>query len=176
MDELRVKIEEITEGGTKTLGEQVKKIDVLKEEFGHSIKHLAYRDADPNLNYTCYMHALGVIGSEVVMNLLKKDAEIGCRYNILIDSDFILRLIEKDILSSNEEGEVIIYFADDKPVHGGRIEDDRVTSKWGVDCLWEHEVWEVPARYGSHTERFSIPNREQVEHEFVEYAQELTAR
>lgn len=153
--------------------EQVEKINALRSRFGHSIEHLAYREADPNLNYTCFMHALGVIGSPIVMGHLKWDAERGCRYGILIGSAFVLRLIEKGILNSSESGELIMYFADDKPVHGGRINGGKVTSKWGTDCLWEHAVWEVPTRYGNRTERFLIPDRKQVEREFDEYAKEL---
>lgn len=173
--ELRSEIEKITEGEAATLREQVEKIAALKSQYPHSIKHLGYRNVDPMLNYNCFMHALGTIGSEIIIKHLKWDAERECKYGILFGSNIVLRLIKKGILNRCEEGEVIMYFSDNNPVHGGRIKDDRVTSKWGSDCLWEHTVWEVPARYGNRTERFLIPKRGQVESEFDDYAKELVA-
>lgn len=173
--ELRSEIEKITEGGATTLREQIEKIEALKSRYSHLIKHLEYRNANPMLNYNCFMYALGTIGSEIIIRHLKWDAERGCEYGILFGSDIVLRLIKKGILNRREDGEVIMYFADEKPVHGGRIKDNRVTSKWGTDCLWEHAVWEVPTRYGNRTERFLIPEREQVEREFDDYVNELIA-
>jgi len=174
MDELRTEISKITEGGAKTFPEQVEKINALKGKFSHSIKHLKY--PDKKNRYNCFMHACGVIGSQVVIDHLRRDAQFDYRYGIKVGSSFVLRLIEKNILNIRKDGEVIIYFMDNEPKHGGRVEADRVTSKWGTDCLWEHGVWEVLSEYGNRTERFSIPNREQVEREFDAYAQDRIER
>jgi len=39
-------------------------------------------------------------------------------------------------------------------MHFGKIEQDRIISKWGKGLIWEHPVFEVPLSYG-HVVKYS---------------------
>ena len=84
-------------------------------------------------------------------------------------------LIEREILRRDDVGSVIVYFSDGRPVHAGRYQNDRVTSRWGIGYLWEHGIWEVPSSYGDQYQLFGLPTRRMLEREFREYFAELPA-
>ena len=168
---LREELDHIINGGARTVGNQRAKIESYINDFGHTIKFLQY--PDPERRFNCFSYALDAVDSKVINGILKEDAFRPKRYGVVFGTDFILQLIRKGILKLDPGGEIIIYLSNDKAVHGGKIKDNRVTSKWGTDCLWEHAIWEVPIMYGNTYSIFGKTVLTEVENEFNIYFENL---
>jgi len=69
----------------------------------------------------------------------------------LIDHNHLAEVPEDEAT----EGDLVFYFADSGLKHAGLLRDDgRVTSKWGIGHLYEHELFEVPESYGTYVRFF----------------------
>jgi hypothetical protein len=61
-------------------------------------------------------------------------------------------------LTAPKPGALVFYFRDDAWQHMGVVQESgRVQSMWGTFPVYEHDLWEVPARYGSEVRFFDMP-------------------
>lgn len=165
---LQKKLEDIvSRTGSKTENHPAE-IEALKNEMQHSIILIALHD--PMKPYNCLAYALGVTESVPIRRLMR----IHYSQSINFGSGYMSRLISKGILKENKsKGSVIIYFKDARPTHAGLLKGDRVTSKWGRGCLWEHDIREVPDSYGEEYKVFLPPAQDVVEREFQNYSKKF---
>jgi hypothetical protein len=173
MNELREKLNGIVNSGQYTIQQHPDAVAKLGEQIVHSIQCL---EVSSNLPYNCFAYALNVVDSGPITDILRRDAQLGCPVGVKFGTDLMERLIKNEILAPGGENEsLIVYFTDGRPSHAGRHQDGRVRSKWGIGCLWEHDIWDVPSSYGDEYQLFILPARETVEKQFQEYFAELEA-
>ena len=67
------------------------------------------------------------------------------------------------------EGHVVLYFKNSETKHVGRIQGNRVISKWGKNPIYEHAIPEVPASYGDEYEIFKRPSALYITNKFIEF-------
>ncbi len=147
----------------------------VAKHHSHSIRHVDPCDEGPSFN--CFQFAFGLKDSTVVVDLLTTDRDQGFPLGLTFGAEFVERLIDRELLVVDAEGDLLAYFADARPAHAGLIDEhDRVTSKWGDGHLWNHEIWEVPSSYGDCYERYSAKESGLVEEEFRIYEKELRER
>ena len=69
---------------------------------------------------------------------------------------------------------LVLYFADGVWQHAGTAsEDGRVVSKWGEFPVFDHDAFEVPARYGNEVRYYVMPRPENALKLFVEFVKSL---
>ncbi len=171
MNGLRDRLHEIVNSGHYGIREHPDAVRQLRADFDHSIDCLEIEFAP----YNCFAYALDVVDSETILEILRADLQAACPVDVKFGTEFMEHLIEREILRRDDVGSVIVYFSDGRPVHAGRYQNDRVTSKWGIGCLWEHGIWEVPSSHGDQYQLFGLPTRRMLETEFREYFAELSA-
>jgi len=142
---LRRELDEIVNGGEIEIADHAGAIAALASRNPHSIRHLPDPSKGP---YNCFTHALGLIDSDRVQRILKRDADWYGFAGIKVGSQFMVRLIADKLLVEDAAGELTVYFLDVTPRHAGRVVGGRIQSKWGIGNLWDHEIWEVPASHG----------------------------
>ena len=127
-----------------------------------------------SIPYNCFAHALGVIDSQRVIDLLIADGYRESSVGVKCGTEFVEILIQKALLLLNDAGPIIVYFRDSRPVHAGLVSGDMVISKWGGEgLLWKHGTWEVPSSYGQEIRRYDRVFVEAIEQEFERYAVDL---
>lgn len=134
---------------------------------GHAIRVL--ESSRPLARYTCFMHVVGLYDQEAYV-----EVAISGDGSIFANSTFIAYLIEQGVLSEKptaERGDIVLYFRDGSPTHAGiAIGDGRLISKWGIGHLYEHDVYEVPAKYGQEIRYYHrLAPEASLEH-FLEFA------
>ena len=167
---LRQALDEITNLPDTEIPRHPEMIEALREQHGHTI-HPAIDPDHAELGlptYTCFMHAFRLARSEIAYRIAS------CLPSTFPGSDFVdylahTRLREKP---SGATGDVVVYWADGRPSHAGVLRDGRVVSKWGIGQLWDHLVFEVPAKYGDRTRYFEPVDQRESEHAFIEFARE----
>ena len=117
--------------------------------------------------FTCFVHALGLAESRVVERIARA---LDRGY---ISSDFVAFLVGHlfESVSTEEarDGDIVLYWNDKTITHTGKVRSERVISKWGTGYLWQHDVFEVPMRYGSRVTFYRPLDRPVVEQAFVTY-------
>lgn len=96
--------------------------------------------------YTCFMFALGLAPPPAAVQAVMRDPA-----GQFPGVDFVRSLVVKSRLrpaAPARDGDVVVYFKGEDPVHAGLLEGGDVVSKWGLGHLWRHACWEVPAAYG----------------------------
>jgi hypothetical protein len=78
-------------------------------------------------------------------------------------------LVEKD-KRYRDDGDLLLYFSGDLPVHAAKAVGTRAVSKWGGGLLVDHEILDAPANYGSQVRCFTPITTEIAEAQFVKYA------
>lgn len=145
---LREQLTEITSNIHPTLHpNQVLK---LREKMNHSIELIEKPPAFPKENYICHDYALGLINCHEYMD------DFHARTNNAWSDDypnFITYLVQKRVLipTKYSDANLILYLDENnKPKHPGIIcPNGRIRSKWGLGCIWEHEMFEIPSIYGN---------------------------
>jgi hypothetical protein len=69
-------------------------------------------------------------------------------------------LAEGRLIETTTKSSIVIYFRDDTLLHAGKMDAKNVISKWGAGGthIWQHNLWDVPARYGDKARFFaSLP-------------------
>lgn len=166
MQSLREKINNIVNSGNYAINQHAFLIEKLKPIYHHSISVIPH---EISLPFNCFSFALDTIDSGRITEILKEDTSNDCRYGVKFGTDFINRMISGGFLVRDDNGSIIVYFKNGKPVHAGKIKNNRIVSKWGVGLLWEHDVWEIPNSYGDKNLRFRETDRESIEGEFIKY-------
>ena len=172
MRDLRDELEIIVNGGRYFIAEQPAAVAELFSKIPHSIRHVVEQSAQP---YNCFMYALRLLDHERVYAILQDDANRNGWADIKVGPKFVARLIDRGILVEDVEGEIVIYFRGNIPVHAGINDKGRITSKWGIGNLWVHEMWEAPRSYGDRTVRHRITHPELIDTEFEAHYAELLA-
>jgi len=67
---------------------------------------------------------------------------------------------------------VVIYSDANEITHAGKLKAGRVISKWGTGYLWEHDLSEVPAKYGHVVKFYCAVPKIVAEKAFVAYARQ----
>mgnify|MGYP001571175814 CR=1 FL=1 len=79
------------------------------------------------------------------------------------------RLLEQIPHSEASQGLVVLYFKDGETKHVGRLQGNRVLSKWGKNPVYEHDIFEVPASFGDEYEFFKQPSVRYITNKFIEF-------
>ncbi len=147
--ELRQKLDEATHGFPK---KHIERIAALQSIYPHNIslnQNPAFFDSDDCLLYA-FKDILPSDLRKILVNLIMKNS--GCFEDIgrgLISEGFISLHDEQ-----KESDIIVVYFDGDVAKHYGRIERNRIVSKWGNGYAWKHDLFEVPLSYGD-TIKFS---------------------
>ncbi len=149
-------------------------IDKLRQEIPHTIKLIEKSAFSLNYypNYNCHMYALNLLNSKEVDQKIR-----GRLGKVIPDKEFINYLLNQNILKKIDFKDIdfediIIYFKNDEPAHGGRIRSERIISKWGVvGHLWEHGINEAPFSFGAEKKYFRQISKELALKVFFEYSE-----
>jgi len=175
---LRQELEQITNGGKHAISRHEAAIAEISATHANRVRLFSPLVGMP---HNCFLFALGVVNSDVIQEILVRDAMLldrgKPRKDVKFGSEFMEELVTSGLLQPDENGEIIVYFDEAKPVHAGLMIGDRVRSKWGIGNTWEHELWEVPESYGNSARRFSLVcDLGEVEKLFRDYASRLPVR
>lgn len=122
---------------------------------------------------TCLTYALGLYKDDTYRAI----AGPAFSYEVFAGKPFVERLLEQGLLVELEQavpGCLVLYFADGVWKHAGTASlANRVISQWGTFPVYEHETFEVPARYGNQVRYFTMPDTAESLALFVEYAKSL---
>lgn len=117
---------------------------------------------------TCVLYALE-LGEERIYRA------IACNFNrrIFAGKTFVEWLVKEHLTEIDEpkEGCLALYFDRQVWQHIGVVSAaERVLSQWGEFPVYEHGVFEVPARYGDEVRYFEMPRRGEPLLLFLEFA------
>ncbi len=168
--ELREKLDQIT----ALPRDQVSRCPELVHQLNASHPHTIEVVVDPALadlpldKYTCFMHAFGLANSKPVIRIAR------ALDHVYPNREFVAYLIENHLSETTPEatrdGDVIVYSDPEKITHTGDVFSGRIVSKWGTGHLWNHRVFEVPARYGDDVKFYRAVPPQVAEEAFVAYA------
>jgi len=172
---LRQKLDQITD---QNIGNNIsKQIDLIKNiGIAHSIilKQEAIVGKPETFKFNCFSYALDIINHPVVEKMMKDHT------SIFIGSEFMEYLIQNKLqkidFSNKREGDIIIYFSNNKPEHAGKIFSNRIISKWGTGHMWEHEVLEIPLKYGDTYLTFKAISEKEALNCFLDYTRTKGAK
>jgi hypothetical protein len=170
---LRIALDQIS--NNVTVEQQIRGVLEIKDKFHHSIELIDSRQA--LYAYKCVQYALRLVGdatySSLVHRASHKQAFAGKQFvEWLIAKKYLLELPD----SSAAVGSLIGYFNGQGFKHVGVLgNSNRVKSKWGDLCLFEHGFGEVPATYGNEIRIFCAIPRELALTAFRLYLKELNS-
>lgn len=123
--------------------------------------------------YTCLMHAFDFTGKAEYIAIA--DYGLG---RVYAGADFAHWLFANGKLEeiSNQEalsGDLVIYSKNGNFKHVGVLQPHgRVTSKWGIGHLYNHEILEVPESYGVDVKYYRSLSSDHAYNVFVKFAEE----
>jgi hypothetical protein len=173
MRNIRVLLDEIT---AKNVALHADLLNEIKTEFNHSIAPISLKIEFPE-EFMCFEYALGLVNSLEYLGIRESEYRAGYFQPLGADNRFVTYMLEFGFLgeiapSEAKEGDLIVYFDDDKPTHAGVVaKNGRVTSKWGRGILVEHELFEAPATYGSKVKYYGMVDIKCCEDAFIEYCE-----
>ena len=147
MHELRVALEEQIAQNFDFDGHAMKP-EEIRERFTHSIKILPFSESLQDCN--CVMYALD-------FRMEKPTTFVGRFY---AGTDYLRSIIDQshitDVGINPRNGSLAVYFSGSKVEHVGVVSSEgRITSKWGIGYLYEHQLMELPSTYGTDVRYFS---------------------
>lgn len=167
---LRNKLEEVFEA--QDWSEYLSRLTAATRGFPNAIVLL--NSPYPIERYTCVVHVFEFTEKPEFVAIASRG------FNVVIAGPrFVEWLLEHRLLTEvseaeMREGDLILYFDPSGRIkHAGLNRGNgRVESKWGKGGLFQHNIFEIPASYGS-TVRFfrRIPSEEALQH-FKQYAKE----
>jgi len=121
-------------------------------------------------SYTCFQHAFELTEPPQLI------VDIATLWpHVYPNSKFVAYLIEHYLeeVGSDEirDRDVVVYFNGGVARHAGRVQGERVVSKWGTAHLWRHALYEVPSAYGNEVRFFRPLCREDSQQAFVRFAE-----
>lgn len=121
--------------------------------------------------YTCVVHVFDFTEKPEYTEI----ARFGLR-SIFAGATFIHWLLARNYLtevSQGGAGDLVLYFSNGHFKHVGIVGyRARITSKWGIGHLYEHESLEVPSSYGDEVRFYSALSYADAYSYFVEFAEE----
>lgn len=163
MNELRQKLHDLT--FDDALEQHVIRLEALQHTKPHTVKLVRIAEKRKD-RYNCFMYALNVVGIKEIEDLLSTRI-----FTLKFGSEFMQDLFQKGLVSEDKHGTVAVYFDGPTPTHAGAVAKGRVTSKWGMGNLWEHEVWEVPSSYGNNVRFVRIADPKAITQAFQHFAE-----
>ena len=136
------------------------RVEALKLTCPHSIKHMKTQPDNDRLD--CMDYAL-----EIPFGLVNLAATFQIDRNFATSG--LPGFLETIPESEASDGHVVLYFKDGEMEHVGRMQGDRVISKWGKHPVYEHAIAEVPASYGDEYEIFKRPSVSYITNKFIEF-------
>jgi hypothetical protein len=150
--ELRAELQRLTvppqDPGIEWLDLQIQEMEELNNRIPHSVR-LRTRYSEAIKEYNCFMYALDIAPDEV------RDMCLGW---IFPGQKFVQFLLANGHLREvKREPYLVIYFRDGLPQHAGKLEGQKVISKWGAGAthVWQHDLWDVPVEYGEKARFFA---------------------
>ena len=137
----------------------------LRTSFPHTVRYHELVDGS-----TCLTYALGLFRDRTYLAI----AGSCFNYQIFAGKRFVQWLMEKGHLKEVARpapGCLVFYFAGEVWQHAGTgVSNERVLSQWGTFPVYEHEAFEIPARYGNQVRYFAMPGSERIRDLFVVFA------
>ena len=122
-------------------------IRALSKEYTHSIS----LRCNPNImdsTSDCFLFVFEEYVPEQLVGKIsafsQKASEKSNVFQVLLDNGFIELHDER-----KADDKIVVYFDKGTVTHFGKIQNDKILSKWGVGLIWEHPVFEVPSSYGN---------------------------
>jgi hypothetical protein len=119
----------------------------LKKKYTHSIS----LRSNPNMmdpTSDCFLFVFEeYIPEELVGKIRVFSQNSSVRSNVfqnLLDNGFIELHDDR-----KTDDRIVVYFDKLIVTHFGKIERNKILSKWGAGLIWEHPVFEVPLSYGN---------------------------
>jgi hypothetical protein len=141
----------------KVVSEYRDKLAALQAKHSHTISILS--DGRGWINrFNCFAYALGIWQHDTYIRAVDATSN-----SAVVNSEFVQRMITDGSLvevaqKRAREGDVIVYFHEDRVTHAAMIADPaqpmKLRSKWGGNEVHEHGLWEVPASYGDRVRIF----------------------
>lgn len=164
---LRGRLQEMTE--VTDVSQHPALLMQLARDVQNSIRIL--ESEDPIDRYTCVMHAFDFSEKPEYTEI----ASFGLG-RIFAGATFIHWLLTRNCLTEAPQGnagDLVLYFSNGQFKHVGIVGDRaRITSKWGIGHLYEHEALEVPSSYGDEVRFYSALSYADAYNYFVEFAEE----
>jgi hypothetical protein len=120
---------------------------------------------------TCVLYAFGLVGNSIYRAIATNFGG-----QIFAGKAFMEWLIKGHLveIAAPKEGCLAMYFAKGVWKHVGVVvKSGRVISQWGTFPVYEHDVCELPARYGGEVRYFEMPGRGEPLQLFLEFAKTL---
>lgn len=158
--ELRQRLDEISGRSPEDIALHRERVEALSGACPHSIKYIEDGGGDRS---DCIAYAL-----EIPIKLLV----IAATLDSILDKFVRLalpRLLEQMPDSEASHGLVVLYFKDGETKHVGRIQGTRVSSKWGKNPVYEHDISEIPASYGDEYEVLKPPSVRYITNKFIDF-------
>jgi hypothetical protein len=153
-DALRKALDSIASGPLhQATPDHCEKVEKLRMEFHHSIRFVDHGKEGQR----CFDYVLDIHPDLIA------DA-----WNGKLFKPFIVWYCEKSLIQ-DPNGEVAIYFDKQEPKHGGVYRDQRITSKWGSNPIYEHGIMEVPASFGDKVLRYRKPSQKEANRDFIKF-------
>jgi len=134
----------------------------LKKKYNHKIKHSTGCNCKfPSLQM-CFSYVFSIPN-----DVLEK--------NKIYFKPFIKFLVDKKFLLPDKNGLLVIYGKYPVFEHAGIKKDNKIISKWGLGHIWEHDIDEVPEKYGAY-QCYKLPDKKLILDEFVEYSKQTMPR
>lgn len=144
LDDFRKELEKATHGIPRR---HPQSIGALLEIYPHSIS----LQCNPNMMDTKSDCFLFVFEEKLPKELIRKIK--GFSQNTSERFDIFQKLLNNGFIefhtTRKTDDKVIIYFDGEIVTHFGKIENNKIISKWGEGLIWEHPVFEVPLSYGN---------------------------
>lgn len=153
---LRQKLDDIAAPSQSFDPNHRSKVAALKEGFHHSIRFVANGENGQD----CAGYAV-----EIDLELIR-DALPAVRPREFFEWYY------RNELEEDSKGELVVYFMKDKPEHVGVGQGQRIKSKWGLNPIYEHEEWEVPASYGEKIVRYRKPSKREAMQTFIKFVKQ----
>jgi hypothetical protein len=143
--------------------EHRKMIENVARAYPHSIVYRSLEEEG-----TCAAYALGLTGSAIYQF-------VAARFHrkIFAGRDFMEWLVQSQLREIERPYSkcLALYFSDREWQHVGVVSSPgRVVSQWGTFPVYDHSVFEIPARYGDVARYFHLPENTEAVRLFLEYA------
>ena len=170
MDSLRKRLQAMTE--VEDVSQHPRLLQEIRGKCPNTIELLA--SPHPVGRYTCLVHVLGFAGCPDYEAIASRGFHV-----VFAGRAFAHWLIDRGALSEVSQpeaktGDFVFYFDQDgRFMHAGLDRTNlRVTSKWGIGHLYEHELWDVPESYGTSVRFFKQLPYEEALDLFIQFARE----
>jgi hypothetical protein len=140
----------------------------LIADIGQRYPHTVVQIAPPGQS-TCAMHAFGLTGEPVYEAIARH-----VQPELFAGRDFMEWVCQHRLqeIGYAVTGALALYFENGVWRHIGVVaKPPRITSKWGLFPVYEHDIDEVPARYGNEVRFFEAPAEGQGLNWFLDYAE-----